>query len=117
VLLESFVISRRIAKTRLERRVMNLTHAALLRAERYGMDVPPGSRIQFVVINQHHEIPLERVILREEIIYGAKGKVDAEFYIQEAHRALWSILAPFGWGDAALEQSNIQSNLNDFVVS
>jgi len=117
VLLESFVISRRIAKTRLERRVMNLTHAALLRAERYGMDVPPGGRIQFVVINQHHEIPLKRVILREEIICGAKGKVDAEFYIQEAHRALWSILAPFGWGDAALEQSNIQSNLNDFVVS
>jgi len=96
---------------------MNLTHAALLRAERYGMDVPPGGRIQFVIIDQYHEIPIERVMLREEIIHGAKGKVDAEFYIQEAHRALWSILAPFGWNDDALGQSNIQSNLNDFIAS
>lgn len=115
--LNAFIVSRRISKTRQQRTVMNLTHAALLRAEKYGMEIPVGGRIHFVVIDQNDEIPIQRIVLQEELSRETIGRVDAAFYIQDGNRALWSILSPFGWREGKIEKSNIQCNLNDFVHS
>jgi DNA polymerase I len=115
--LNAFVVSRRITKTRQQRTVMNLTHAALLRAEKYGMEIPAGGRIHFVVIDQRDEAPIHRIILQEELSSETRGTVDAAFYIQDANRALWSILSPFGWSEGKIERKNIQCSLNDFVHS
>ena len=116
VALEDLVLSRRVSKEMDDYRVKNLTYAALLRAHQQGHVVPPGGKIRYVVVNASATELWDRVLLEEELVgvNTMHGGCHVH-YGALAQRALWAILAPFGWTDEMLERGIEQPTLLDFT--
>lgn len=116
VTLESALIARRVTKELEMYRSKSLTYAALLRARRTGHRVPPGSKLRFVVVDLHAPLHHERVRLREELpLHNERPCVD--HYAVAAERAVWAILAPFGWTESSLRTTGLQRRLTEFSSS
>ena len=113
--LEQGVIARRVSKEIEGYRVKNLTYAALLRAQQRGCRIPPGGTIRYVVVNQAATSLQERVRLVEEISdVHTSCQLCTTHYHSIAARAIWAILAPFGWTESMIQQSGHQVSLLDF---
>jgi DNA polymerase elongation subunit (family B) len=115
--LNELLIARRITTELGDYRVKNLSYAALVRAHHLGQHVPPGGKIRYAVVNASASEPLERVVLAEECS-AMDGQVSGciGHYSKLARRAVWAILAPFGWTDEDLESPVRQPSLLDFVT-
>ena len=111
------VVKRRISKRADQFTVSTLTHAALLRAAKLGHEIPPGGKARFVVLHTRSEDPTERVILSEELSQTVKNDivVDQTHYRNVARRAIWAILAPFGWSDEEIQIGLKATTLLDFI--
>ena len=115
--LEDLVITRRTSRTWQDYRVKNLTYAALLRAHERGYEVPPGGKVRYAVLNRSSEQLLERVVLAEEVDqYAGPGTGCVSHYGELAERAIWALLAPFGWTSDQLRNGGAQPNLLSFMV-
>ena len=115
--LEDLVIARRTSRGLHDYRVKNLTYAALLRAHERGYDVPPGGKVRYAVLNRSSEELLDRVVLAEEVgHYTGSGTGCASHYGELAERAIWALLAPFGWTSEQLRDDGNQPNLLSFMV-
>ena len=84
--------------------------AALERADNCGLDIAPGERLSYLVVDDTAR-STERVRLAHEI--DSQTPYDTAFYQQRAIRAAASILSPLGWGtdaiDAYLSNTDTQS--------
>jgi DNA polymerase I len=84
--------------------------AALERADNCGLDIAPGERLSYLVVDDTAR-STERVRLAHEI--DSQTPYDPAFYQQRAIRAAASILSPLGWGtdaiDAYLSNTDTQS--------
>ncbi|MDA8839148.1 hypothetical protein N9N14_01535, partial [Candidatus Poseidonia alphae] len=107
---------RRVSKTIDQFTVSTLTHAALLRAAQLGHEIPPGGKVKFVVLRTRDEDPAARVILLEELPRAARSEVnvDHNHYRELARRAIWAILAPFGWTDEEIRVGLKAATLFDY---
>lgn len=113
--LEQGVISRRVSKELERYRVKNLTYAALLRAQQRGCRIPPGGTIRYVVVNHDAALLQERVRLVEEVSDAHPScQLCTTHYNSMAERAIWAVLAPFGWTESMIQQSGRQVSLLDF---
>ena len=113
--LSELVITRRTSRSLADYRVKNVTYAALMRANERGYEVPPGGKVRYVVMNRAAEAVLERVVLAEELdgmVEGAHACV--EHYAELAERAIWALLAPFGWTTEQLRNDGRQPTLFSF---
>jgi DNA polymerase elongation subunit (family B) len=86
-----------------------------MRAHQLGYQVPPGGKIRYVVVNVSASEPLERVVLAEELPSSATISACASHYNTLAERAVWAILAPFGWSEEDLRGIGRQPTLYEFI--
>jgi DNA polymerase I len=115
--LHALVIARRVTSTLNDYRVKNLTYAALQRAHQQGQHVPPGGKIRYVVMDSRANEPLDRVLLAEELPSTANNISGCfQHYQQLAERAVWALLAPFGWTTERLNMEGQQATLLDFTT-
>lgn len=115
--LSDLLLTRRVTRRLADYRVKNLTYAALLRAHHRGLHVPPGGKIRYVAVQASTNVPLETVLLAEEIPHLTSRKTGCFLhYSNLAERAIWAILAPFGWTTEEIRTVGCQPSLLDFVV-
>ena len=116
VSLSDLVMTRRTTRSIEDYRVQNLTYGALMRAHGLGHEVPPGGKVRYAVVNRSATEPMERVLLAEEI--EALGRQHAGcplHYAELAERAIWALLAPFGWTTDQLRNDGLQPSLLEFI--
>ena len=114
--LSDLIIARRTSRGLEGYRVRNLTYAALLRAHERGYKIPPGGKVRYVVLNRSSEHLLERVMLAEEVErYVGPGAGCPTHYGELAERAVWALLAPFGWTNEQLRNDGSQPTLLSFM--
>ena len=114
--LNDLIIARRTSRGLEDYRVKNLTYAALLRAHERGFEVPPGGKVRYVVLDRSSEHLLDRVMLAEEVEgYAGLGAVCVGHYGELAERAIWALLAPFGWTTDQLRDDGSQPTLLSFM--
>ena len=114
--LEHLVVARRINRNADEFNVATLAHAALLRGRLHGITIPPGGKVQFVIIASSGSVQHERVLLLEEIQHSSRvhQRACVQHYKPLAIRALWAILAPFGWDEEELTIGHRRVSLESF---
>ena len=112
----NLVVSRRIQRELGDFDVATLAHAALLRGRLQGVTVPPGGKVRFVVIASKGTVQHERVLLVEELNgpHPPPGRPDIEHYTALAIRAIWAILAPFGWDEEEVSMGQKRITLESF---
>ena len=115
--LDELVVARRTTRALADYRVKNTTYAALMRANERGCEVPPGGKVRYVVVDRSSEAVLDRVRLAEELEEVPAGVTGCSAHYGElAERAIWALLAPFGWTTEQLRQDVHQPNLLAFTV-
>ncbi len=114
--LSSLVVSRRTSKALADYRVKNLTYGALMRAHERGYVVPPGGKVRYVVVDSSSTEPLQRVRLVEEL-EASNGHLSgcSAHYGELAERAIWALLAPFGWTTEQIQHDGRQPSLLEFT--
>jgi DNA polymerase elongation subunit (family B) len=115
--LEDLVVARRISRDLSEFNVATLAHAALLRGRLHGVTIPPGGKVRFAVIASTGTIQHERVILLEELLHTTvrSERADVEHYRALALRAIWAILAPFGWDEEEITIGQRRITLQNYL--
>ena len=115
--LRELVIARRTTRSLADHRVKNLTYAALLRAHGHGQEIPPGGKVRYAVLNRSADDPLDRVRLAEELDDDSVPSHGcSDHYSELAERAVWALLAPFGWTSERLQNDGRQPSLLDFIA-
>tara|TARA_B100001109_G_scaffold251781_1_gene246755 strand:- start:718 stop:1797 length:1080 start_codon:yes stop_codon:yes gene_type:complete len=117
ICLSDLVVTRRVSKTIGQFTVSTLTQSALLRANSLGHDIPPGRKVRFVVVKNVTKDPADRVVLLEELNHSEDVRIDIQYYRDLAVRAMWAILAPFGWNEDEIIAGNKTLTLFDFPPS
>ena len=116
--LSSLVVSRRTSKELADYRVKNLTYGALMRAHERGYVVPPGGKVRYVVVDSSSTEPLQRVRLVEELEISNEYLSGCSVHYGElAERAIWALLAPFGWTTEQIQNDGRQPSLLEFHSS
>ena len=115
--LEDLVVARRINKELSEFGVATLAHAALLRGRLHGVTIPPGGKVRFAVIASTGTVQHERVILLEELKHTPirSERANIEHYSALALRAVWAILAPFGWDEEEITIGRRRISLRNYA--
>jgi DNA polymerase I len=114
--LRDLVEARRITRNLEDFDVETLAYAALLRGRLHGLTIPPGGKIRFAVVAGTGTVQHERVILLEELT-GTSQRTERphlEHYQSLALRAMWAVLAPFGWDEEELQVGRKRVTLNSF---
>ena len=77
---------------------------AYQRSESLGYPLELASKVRFVVCTKDAINPLQRVVLARECEHldGPFRRIDVDYYRRLAVRAIWSVLAPFGWSQEQL---------------
>lgn len=115
--LRELVITRRTSRSLSDYRVKNVTYAALMRANERGYEVPAGGKVRYVVMNRDSHALLDRVVLAEELESFPDGvHACVEHYAELAERAIWALLAPFGWTTDQLRNDGRQPTLFAFTA-
>ena len=96
-------ITTRVSRTLDRYRVFNDQVAALELMAREGVEVNPGESVRYVILNHRSKTPVERVKLAE-LIDGAE-KYDRRRYFELLLRTGESILRPFGYTEAKLQEA------------
>lgn len=114
--LQHLVVARRVDRDVSEFNVATLTHAALLRGRLHNVTVPPGGKVRFVVVAGSGTVQHERVLLLEELLHSQNvtKRPDVAHYTPLAQRAIWAILAPFGWDEEEISVGRRRISLTSF---
>ena len=117
--LEDLVVARRVDREVSEFNVATLTHAALLRGRLHGVTIPPGGKVRFVVVAGSGTVQHERVLLLEELLHSkiTTKRANIAHYTPLAQRAIWAILAPFGWDEEEIAVGRRRVSLKTFSTS
>jgi DNA polymerase I len=99
------VLTQRVSKPLEQYQSRTRTVAALQRAERRGLSVPPGESVSYVVADDSKRSH-ERLRLAFEVDEGTP--YDQRFYRDRLLRAAESVLSPLGW-----RRADIESYLDD----
>ena len=70
--------------------------------------------MRFVVVRCVTKNPADRVVLLEELENSRNLRIDFSYYRDLAIRAMWAILAPFGWSDDEIIAGSKSVTLFDF---
>jgi len=110
------IISRRVTKTLEQFSVFTLTYASVLRAQQLGHSINPGEKARFLVVVGSKQHPHTRVILEHELHDSSiRFRVDVRYYRRLALRAIWAILAPFGWSEEEISSGRRIVTLDQFI--
>ena len=82
----------------------NRGHVGLSALRVAGYPLELASKVRFVVCTKDAINPLQRVVLARECEHldGPLRRIDVDYYRRLAVRAIWSVLAPFGWSEEQL---------------
>lgn len=112
----TLIISRRVTKTLEQFSVFTLTYASVLRAQQLGHTINPGEKARFLVVVGSKQHPHTRVILEQELHDSSiRFRVDVRYYRRLALRAIWAILAPFGWSEEEISSGRRIVTLDQFI--
>jgi|GEM_PF-188003 len=100
---DDLVVTRRVSKRVDEYSQRTRTVAALERAAEFGLERPPGTSVEYVVVDDDRRGP-DRVRLAFEDI----DDYDAGFYRDRLVRAAESVVSPLGW-----DRGRIREHLRD----
>ena len=82
-----------------------------------GYRTPLGSKVGFVITRNISRAPQDRVVLKQELESNSPPtfRIDYEQYSQLAIRAIWAILAPFGWQEQEIASRSKTITLDNFT--
>ena len=103
------LIAQRISREPSEGSVQSLAMLAFQRHQAHGFPITLGSKARFLVREKDVKNPLFRVLLRDECsdLNAVARYVDITYYRQQAIRAIWAILTPFGWEEHQLTEVGV----------
>ena len=103
------LVAQRISREPNQSSVQSLAMLAFQRHQAYGFPLTLGSKARFLVREKDHKNPLFRVLLAEECsnLNELARYVDRPYYRQQAIRAVWAILTPFGWAEHQLTEVGV----------
>ena len=115
--LVELVVARRVTRDLDDFHVATLTHAALLRGRLHGVTIPPGGKVRFAILASTGMVQHERVILLEELDQEQhlSKRPDVDHYRALAIRAIWAIVAPFGWDEEEVCVGHRRSSLDAYM--
>ena len=103
------IITQRISRKPTRHSSQTVAALAFQRSERLGFTPELASKVRFVICLKNTNNPIERVLLAHECetLKHSIRHIDVGHYRQLAIRAVWAILAPFGWSEEDLLETNI----------
>ena len=107
--ISDLLIAQRISREPSEGSVQSLAMLAFQRHQAHGFPITIGSKARFLVREKDVKNPLFRILLRDECsdINAVARNVDITYYRQQAIRAIWAILTPFGWEEHQLTEVGV----------
>ena len=105
----NLLIAQRISREPTQGSVQSLAMLAFQRHQVHGFPLTLGSKARFLVREKDVMNPLYRVLLAEECsdLNITTRKIDLAYYRQQAIRAVWAILTPFGWEEHQLTEVGV----------
>ncbi len=105
---KDLIITQRISRNPNQHSTKTVGALALQRSEMLGIPLGLGSKVRFVICRKDVNNPLERILLAHECeeLRNPIRRIDVRHYRELAIRAIWAILAPFGWDENALLETN-----------
>jgi DNA polymerase elongation subunit (family B) len=109
LLAKDLIITQRISRKPTKHSSQTVAALAFQRSERLGLTPELASKVRFVICSKNVNNPLERVLLAHECETTKHPirNIDVDHYRRLAIRAVWAILAPFGWSEGELLETNI----------
>ena len=110
---KELLIAQRISRKPSQNGTQTVAMLAYQRSESLGYPLELASKVRFVVCEKDPTNPLHRVVLARECeqMEHPIRRIDVDHYRRLAVRAIWSILAPFGWSeDELLQPSFVRLN-------
>ena len=110
---KELLIAQRISRKPSQNGTQTVAMLAYQRSESLGYPLELASKVRFVVCEKDPANPLQRVVLARECeqMEHPIRRIDVDHYRRLAVRAIWSILAPFGWSeDELLQPSFVRLN-------
>mgnify|MGYP001163528178 FL=1 len=103
------LIAQRISREPTQGSVQSLAMLAFQRHQAHGFPLTLGSKARFLVREKDVKNPLFRVLLSEECsdLNETAQNIDLGYYRQQAIRAIWAILTPFGWEENQLTEVGV----------
>ena len=103
------LIAQRISREPTQGSVQSLAMLAFQRHQAHGFPLTVGSKARFLVREKDAKNPLFRVLLSEECpdLNETVRNIDLAYYRQQAIRAIWAILTPFGWTEHQLTEVGV----------
>lgn len=107
--ISDLLIAQRISREPSQGSVQSLAMLAFQRHQAHGFPLTLGSKARFMVRNKDEKNPLFRVLLSEECsnLDEVARHVDSAYYRQQAIRAIWAVLTPFGWTEDQLTEVGV----------
>ena len=104
VLPKDLIIAQRISRRPSRNTSQTVAMVAYQRSESLGYPLELASKVRFVVCTKDALNPLQRVVLAQECEHMDRPlrRIDVDYYRRLAVRAIWAILAPFGWTEEQL---------------
>ncbi|MEC8608887.1 MAG: DNA polymerase domain-containing protein [Candidatus Thermoplasmatota archaeon] len=101
---KDLLIAQRISRKPSANSSQTVAMLAYQRSESLGYPLELASKVRFVVCTKDAINPLQRVVLARECEHldGPFRRIDVDYYRRLAVRAIWSVLAPFGWSEEEL---------------
>ena len=101
---KDLLIAQRISRRPSANSSQTVAMLAYQRSESLGYPLELASKVRFVVCTKDAINPLQRVVLARECEHldGPLRRIDVDYYRRLAVRAIWSVLAPFGWAEEQL---------------
>ena len=106
---KDLIITQRISRKPTRQSSQTVAALAFQRSEQLGFTPELASKVRFVICSKNTNNPLERILLAHECetLKHPIRHIDVDHYRQLAIRAIWAILAPFGWSEEDLLETNI----------
>lgn len=103
------LIAQRISREPSQDSVQSLAMLAFQRHQAHGFPLTLGSKARFLVRKKDAKNLLFRVLLSDECsdLDEVACHVDLVYYRQQAIRAIWAVLTPFGWAEDQLTEVGV----------
>ena len=103
------LIAQRISRKPTQTSSQTVAMLAYQRSISLGFRIELASKVRFIVCSKDQNNPLQRVLLAQECehLQHPFRRIDLAHYRRLAVRAIWAVLAPFGWSEDNLLQSSL----------
>ena len=105
----NLLIAQRISRKPTQTSSQTVAMLAYQRSISLGFRIELASKVRFIVCSKDPNNPLQRVLLAQECehLQHPLRRIDLAHYRRLAVRAIWAVLAPFGWSEDDLLQSSV----------